>query len=139
MCACVGAFGGQQRMHAYIHIYVHTYNRKSVVPLVWGSLRSGSPQSEQKITGGHWPFSVHFSKMANKQDTFKWPIQMTKWPTNLESLFFLLCCTACRSTCMYVHKCMHLIFDINIRTYISPKATSHSNKSPTGSLPDVLQ
>ena len=34
---------------------------------------------EPKITGGHWPFSVHFSKMANqniKQDTFKWPIKI---------------------------------------------------------------
>ena len=30
--------------------------------------------AEPKITGGHWPFSVHFSKMADqniKQDTFK--------------------------------------------------------------------
>ena len=30
--------------------------------------------AEPKITGGHWPFSVHFSKMADqniKQDTLK--------------------------------------------------------------------
>ena len=46
--------------------------------------------AEPKITGGHWPFSMHFSKMANqsiKQDTVQMANQihteMTKWPINI--------------------------------------------------------
>ena len=36
---------------------------------------------QNQLTGGHWPFSVHFSKMANqniKQDTLldMWPIKV---------------------------------------------------------------
>ena len=45
------------------------------------------------ITAGHWPFSVHFSKMADqtiKQDTFKWPYRDEKWPNNIETLSFAL-------------------------------------------------
>ena len=48
MCACVGGFGGQRRTYTYIYIYIYIYidtyihrrtDRKSVVSLVWGSLR----------------------------------------------------------------------------------------------------
>ena len=48
----------------------------------------------------HWPFSMHFSKMANqniKQDTFKYTngqsnaYRHDKWPTNSDTLFGTLC------------------------------------------------
>ena len=50
------------RMHAHTHAYSITRMHASYV-------------AEYKITGGHWLFSVHLSKMADKniqQDTFKY-------------------------------------------------------------------
>ena len=55
----------------------------------------------------HWPFSVHFSEMANqnniKQDTFKYAklmanqihnynyVDMTKWPTISDTFIYNYC------------------------------------------------
>ena len=39
-------------------------------------------------TGGHWPFSVHFSKMADQNlmaNQIHTCIDMTKWPTNSDT------------------------------------------------------
>ena len=65
--------------------------------------------AEYKIKGGHWPFSMHFSKMADQKlmssRTHSMAKQihtdMTKWPTNSDTLFCTLVCIICTCTLVF--------------------------------------
>ena len=57
-----------------------------------------------KITGGHWPFSVHFSKMANQNIKYqytKWPIRHDKMAEQFRYSFVLY--VYMLNTYTYVH------------------------------------
>ena len=67
--------------------------------------RDNCTNVEPKITGGHWPFSVHFSTKlssrthSNIQMADQFHTDMKTWPTN-RNLVYLLC-NLCVSLCTW--------------------------------------